>query len=237
MARRFQRAIRTKFSMGENMEGDSELTLVNEISYMENEKPAKQLSNEPPQVKLSLNGEHEKQCCNLIKSVRNLETSLDKKLRELNKRELSLKKANGILSAYCVETKTLELVTKWRVVCQCSMAYMLNAVKLKIDRMGGYQEFKRKEVESKKKRIDYQYDDSLQNQICEVLESPDYFHLPEEDKIEIKARIDEKIEEIESVKQKELLKLELEVEEAENKEFTMQDLATRLKVDHSLVFL
>lgn len=210
-----------------NFEGDSETTLVQENDSFSDILP-----------KLSCRNPEERSTGSvlLLKEIRRLENDLDRQIRDLTKKEFALKRAVKIMQTYDNELKTIELINKWRSTCQCGMSYMLNTILVKIDRMGGYQEYKRKEIEARKRQVEYQYDDGIQQQMEEILESPDFFHLPIEEKEEIRERMDEKVREAEEMKQNELQKFENELRKEDNDEMTLQELAAKLKVDYDMVY-
>lgn len=147
-----------------------------------------------------------------------------------------LRQAIKVLKNYEQETKVLNLIDKWRGISQGGMSYMLNSTMLKILKMGGYEELKRKEIEAEKRKIEYQMDDSLQDEMDNVLESEEFQMLPEEDQEEYKKRMQDKIDEMEICKEKALAKLEEQVNSSANQEMTMQELAQRLKMDYELIF-
>lgn len=211
-------------------EGDSETTLVND-SISNDTK----VNSVTAKLYNSLIDKNE-MTSNLNKELKRMENEIDKEIRGLVKKESKLKRANQILSSYENEIKTKNLIQKWRSICQSGMSYLLNSVQLKIDRMGGYQEYKRKEVDAIKRQIEYKYDDSLQQQMDEILESPDFFHLPEEEKNEIRECMDERIKEVEEIKLKELEKVEKKLQQADIQEMTLQELASKIKVDYDLVY-
>lgn len=147
-----------------------------------------------------------------------------------------LEQAISILKKYDQETNTLHLIDKWRGVSQGGMSYMLNSILVKIDKIGGYEELRRKELEAEKRKIDYQMDDRLQDEMDNVLESEEFLALPDGDQEEYKKSMQEKIEEMEAWKERELSKLDTEMKSSGNQEMTMKELSQRLKVDYNLVF-
>ncbi|GAV55153.1 hypothetical protein ZYGR_0AS04770 [Zygosaccharomyces rouxii] len=147
-----------------------------------------------------------------------------------------IEQATKVLKNYEQELKVMKLIDKWRSISQGGMSYLLNSTMLKINRIGGYEELKRKEMEAEKRKIEYQMDNSLQDEMDNVLESEEFQMLPEEDQEEYKKRMEDKMEEMEVWKERKLSKLEEQVKLSANQEMTMQELAERLKVDYKLVF-
>ncbi|CDO95255.1 unnamed protein product [Kluyveromyces dobzhanskii CBS 2104] len=211
-----------------DFEGDSEITLVHDNDSV--------CVNQRQVIKHSFS-EGQENGRLLLKEIRALENQLDREIRELAKKEVTLTRAVKVLQTYETELGTVELINKWRSVCQCGMSYLMNAILVKIDRMGGYEEFKRKEIEAKKRQVEYQYDDGIQQQMDEILDSPDFFHLPVEEKNEIREMMDEKAKEAEDMKQKQLEKYEKELKENGSNEMTLQELASKLKVDYDMLYL
>ncbi|AET41579.1 Mei5p Ecym_8301 [Eremothecium cymbalariae DBVPG len=168
--------------------------------------------------------------------IKQLESRIDSELREYNKKETLLKRAVKVASTYDQEENTRDLIVKWRGVCQGAMAYILNSTILKINKMGGYKEFKQKEVEKLKKQIEYQADDGIEEQINMVLESEDFLMLPSEEQQEIREQMEEKRLEAEKEKEKALARLEVQFGDNEQDEMTLQELAQRLKVEYNLVY-
>ncbi|CCH61468.1 hypothetical protein TBLA_0E04130 [Henningerozyma blattae CBS 6284] len=162
---------------------------------------------------------------------------LYKEKTELQKEITQLKTGIHILQNYEKELKVKELITKWRDVCQAGMSYMYNSAAIKIDRMGGFEEFRRKELENEKRRLEYQMDDSLQLEVDSILESEEFNNLTIDDQEEYKTQMNEKLEEMEKMKNSKLEALEAEMESSRNQTFTMQELAKRLKVDYKFIFL
>lgn len=147
-----------------------------------------------------------------------------------------LDQAIKILKNYEQELNVMKLIDKWRVICQGGLSYLLNSTMLKILKIGGYEELKRKEIQAEKRKIEYQIDDSLRDEMESVVESEEFQMISEEDQAEYKKRMEDKIEEMEAWKEKALSKLDEQIKLSANQEMTMQELAQRLKVDYKLVF-
>ncbi|AQZ18426.1 MEI5 (YPL121C) [Zygosaccharomyces parabailii] len=175
----------------------------------------------------------ERKLANRLKLLNN---ELKKQVDSYKKTNNQLGQAIKILRKYDQETKILLLIDKWRSISQGGMSYMLNSTLLKIDRMGGYEELRRKELEAEKRKIEYQVDDRLQDEMDNVLESEEFKALPDEDQEEYKARMQNRIDEMTIWKEKELLKLDEKLKSNSEKEMTMRELSQRLKVDYDLVF-
>lgn len=147
-----------------------------------------------------------------------------------------LREAIKILDNYDKEIKTRELIDKWRSITQAAMSYILNMTLCKIDKIGGYEELRKKEAKQKKKQLEYMMDDSMQDEMETILESDEFQQLPVEDQEEYKQMMEDKLKDFEAYKQQEFKKLEEESNLNTNKELDMEELSTRLKVDYSLVF-
>ena len=165
-----------------------------------------------------------------------LYNELTTEIKQYKKEISNITDAIKILNKYEKELKTEELITKWRGVCQKAMSYLFNSILFKIDKMGGYEEFIKKEIEAEKARIEYQLDDSIGEEISDFLESDEFQNMPLDDQEECKMQLEEKREEMEKVKQKSLNRLDEKLEQCQGQEMTMQELANRLKVEYELVF-
>lgn len=162
---------------------------------------------------------------------------------ELSKQKGSYKKhidclqqAIKILKADQKEQRVIELIDKWRGVAQSGMSFMLNSVMIKITKMGGYEELLRKEFEAERRKLDYQINDGLQDEMEQACESEEFQALSEEMQQEYRDQMNEQLKEIQSRKDKEIAKLESKMKESAGKEMTMQELSNRLKVDYKLIF-
>lgn len=172
----------------------------------------------------------------LANELRLLNNELTRQVKSYKRNNNQLDQAVKILKNYEQENKVMNLIEKWRNISQGGMAYMFNSTMLKISKMGGYEELKRKEMEVEKRKIEYQLDNSLQDEMDNVLESEEFQALPEEEQEEFKKRMQNKIDEMEVWKEKALSKLEDQVKLSANQEMTMQELTQRLKMDYQLVF-
>ncbi|AMD19614.1 HCL537Wp [Eremothecium sinecaudum] len=172
----------------------------------------------------------------VVSELKSVEVNLDIQIREYNKKETTLKRANKILSTYEQEVKINELIEKWRRVCQCAMAYLFNSTMLKINKMGGYHVFRKKEIEKMKRQLEYQSNDGIQDQIDELLESDEFLKLCQEEQDGVRERVEEKLHEAEKLKEKEMAKIHAQLEDMNEEEFTMQELAARIKVEYHLVY-
>lgn len=157
-----------------------------------------------------------------------------KKESSINDREL--REAVKILTNYDKEKRTKKLIDKWRCISQAAMSYILNMTLCKIDKIGGYEELRKKELQVQRKRLEYMMDDSMQDEMDNILDSDEFNQLPVDDQEEYKRMMEEKLKDFENHKQKELNKLEEEMTKTSNKEMDMVELTKRLKVSYSLVF-
>ncbi|KAG0657932.1 hypothetical protein C6P45_002304 [Maudiozyma exigua] len=172
----------------------------------------------------------------VLKTQRLLYNELTTQIK-LYKKEIShINDAIKILNKYDKELKTDQLIEKWQSICQKAMSYLFNTTLFKIDKMGGYEEFIKKEIEAEKARIEYQLDDSIGNEISNFLESEEFKNLPLDDQEECKIQLERKRDEVERVKEKSLKILDQRLELCQGQEMTMKELARRLKVEYELVF-
>lgn len=172
----------------------------------------------------------------LVAENRLLCDELNKQIGFYKKDNYQLKQAIKILKYYDEEEKVLLLIEKWRTICQAGMSFIMNSTLIKIARTGGYEELLRKEFEAAKRKLEYQVDDSFQNEMDELLESEEFQRLPEEVQQEYKDKAEEKIREAEVWKEKEFAKLENALKDKQSQEMTMKELSNRLKVEFELVF-
>ncbi|CAL9729950.1 meiosis protein 5 [Monosporozyma unispora] len=187
------------------------------------------------QVSFIQNGINKPEVTNLFQNyLKNPLNSVSREGYSLNDREL--KEALKLLNNFDKEIRTKKLIQKWRNITQGVMSYILNMTLCKIDRIGGYEELRKKELKLQKKRLEYMLDDSMQDEVDNVFESEEFNQLPVDDQEEYKRVMEEKLKDFESHKAKELKKLEDEINSSANKEMDMEELAKRLKVSYPLVF-
>lgn len=156
--------------------------------------------------------------------------------RRLHRESQQLKQAIKILETFENEARVGELIDKWRDVCQKGMSYLYNSTLFKIDRMGGYEELKRRETEQLRRKLEYDMEDGAQDEVDRILESPEFLSLPQSEQRSVQREMESQLEERERMKQKKLQSLEDQITSAQNNEFTMEELALRLKVQYNLIF-
>ncbi|QLQ81491.1 hypothetical protein HG537_0F02520 [Torulaspora globosa] len=190
--------------------------------------------------------------CGARKTVQKKDVSMeDRKLatqtrllfNELSRQKASYKKhidqlnqAIRILESFEKEERILDLISKWRAVSQAGMSYMLNSTLLKIDKMGGYEELLRRECEAQKRKIEYQFSDSLQEDMETVFESDEFQAMSEEMQQEYREQMMEQVKEAQMRKEKEFAALELKMKQSAGQEMSMQELARRMKMEYSMIF-
>lgn len=189
---------------------------------------------------------------NSHKSIQKKDISLeDRKLatqtrllfNELSRQKASYKKHNDqleqaikIMSSFEKEERVIELISKWRGVSQAGMSYMMNSTLLKIDRMGGYEELLRRECEAEKRKIEYQFSDTLEQDMDTVLESEEFQALSKEMQQEYQDQMDWQLNEAQKRKDKEFEALESKMKQNAGQELSMQELSRRMKMDYSMIF-
>lgn len=160
--------------------------------------------------------------------------------RKMLKTEISeLKNGIKILENFQKEREVLELINKWRGVSQCGMSYIHNSTLIKINKMGGYTNFLKTELESEKDKIEYQFE--LEADIESYFESEEFINMCADDQQEVRVQVDEKMFEFERVKEKKIKEIDKKMDEIENcnpdkQIFSMKELAKRLNVEYNLVF-
>ncbi|KAH3902298.1 uncharacterized protein SCODWIG_03318 [Saccharomycodes ludwigii] len=168
------------------------------------------------------------------KNLRPEITKLKLFLNELTKKEQQLKQCLKIIREYKKEEEVTMLTQKWYQVIQCELNYLMNSTLLKFDKMGGYDEFIKREVEFEKQKLEYQFDDSWDDQYKTITESEDFQALSIQEQDDYKEEIENKKLELENLKMKKIEEIESKL--VNRKEFDMKELCKMLNVDHDYVF-
>ncbi|KAG0676330.1 hypothetical protein C6P42_001308 [Pichia californica] len=136
------------------------------------------------------------------------------------------------------DQKLDQLIEKWRDIAEKGSNFLFNEAKLKIERMGGIEEFRKKQKRSKLRKMKFEFDESLLYKIEEYMESDEYKNIEGYEKEEIISR------------KKELEKISEQIENgqiprennqnddssSENDEFTMEELYKQLGLDYKIVY-
>ncbi|QHS76615.1 Mei5p [Saccharomyces paradoxus] len=166
-------------------------------------------------------------------SIQNRE--LTKQLTILRQENNHLQQACKILSENKI-TENRKSIEKWRTICEMELSFILNSTLIKINRMGGYKDFLEKEMEAKKRRLEYQIDSGMEDQIYDIKESEEFKQLSKVEQQEWESQMNEQLKELEKNKIAELEKLNKVLLDCEGKEFGMAELCIRLKLDYNLIF-
>lgn len=175
---------------------------------------------------------------NQLSKMTYVEESMRHMDREILKYKQRLEKLEKIKAkrAKSSEKDELEqLIEKWRKAAQAASNYMMNEAQLKIDRMGGIEEYRKKQNENKLRRMRFKYDNAVLPELEQFMESDQYKHLDKYQKEEFlgKKRKMEKLgEEIESGEYKPTGDNHVE----EDTEFSMKELYRQLHLDYDLVY-
>lgn len=161
---------------------------------------------------------------------------LRRQIREKEKENDQMRDAIRILNKYDKDLQIEELIVKWRCVCQGSLSFLFNETLFKVDKLGGYEEFIRKEVDAEKARLEYQMDNSMEEEFSTLVESDEFQSLPPDDQEEYRARMEEQRHEAEILMEKSLKQLDKKISEASGKEMTLEELTKRLNVSYELVY-
>lgn len=172
----------------------------------------------------------------LKNQTRLLYSELSKQKSSYRRHIDQITQALKILEANQDEIRVLALIEKWRGIAQAGMSYMLNSTLIKITKMGGYEELLRKEFEAERRKLEYQINDGLMDDMEQIIESEEFQALSEDMQQEYKDQMNERMLEIQSKKDKEIAKLEDKMKENAGQELTMQELAKRIKMDFTLIF-
>lgn len=164
----------------------------------------------------------------LMGPVQAYEANLDKQLRMYKLRKDSLVKAAKYVKD---EDKIQHLINYWRTVAQYASNYVFNERSVAIEKMGGFQEWQKRQWEKKNERKREERD-VLWERISEELQATSE---------ESRSSMIEQLAEIGFVVSSDgeiLEDLHIEIEEAPtfSNEFTMRDLYKILRLDYDLVY-
>ncbi|CCK71564.1 Mei5p KNAG_0H01500 [Huiozyma naganishii CBS 8797] len=174
----------------------------------------------------------------LYKEVGKLVAELDRQTAAYSRKTKELQDAIKVMESPEVEAETRALIDKWRAIAQGAVSYLLNSVLGKIDRLGGYEEFRRKELEREKRQLEYRLDNGFEDEMESVLESEEFNGLPEDLKEEYRETLDGKKSEFEQYKTKQFAQLDAQLDQVSksSQQMDMREMCKRLNVDYSLVF-
>lgn len=132
--------------------------------------------------------------------------------------------------------KLNELIEKWRDIAQKGSNYLFNAAKLKISRMGGIEEFRKRQKKSKLKKMKFEFDESLLFRIEEYMETEEFKNLEGYEKEEVLSRKKELEEMSEKLENGQIAFGDEEEEDDDDDEFTIEELYKQLGLDYELVY-
>lgn len=133
--------------------------------------------------------------------------------------------------------KLIELIDKWKNIAEMASNYMFNQASVKVSRMGGMNEFRKRQKKSKLRKMKYEFDEGMLYRLEEYMESEGFRNLDKYDQNELldrKAEMEKMSEKIENGDIP--LSDDDEEEEDGGDEFTMKDLYKQLGLDYELVF-
>ncbi|QPG74925.1 hypothetical protein FOA43_002263 [Brettanomyces nanus] len=136
------------------------------------------------------------------------------------------------------EHKTVDdvdrLVDKWRNTAIAASNYMLNEARLKINKIGGIEEYRRKQQVSKLRKLKFQYDNNMLSEIEDYMKSDVYKVLDKYEKEQVRDR------------KKEIEKISEGIESGDypgsdkqqnnDNEFSMRELYAQLHLDYEIVY-
>lgn len=137
-----------------------------------------------------------------------------------------------------------ELINKWRDIAEKASNYLYNQAKLKIDRMGGMEEFRNRQKKAKMSKMKFEFDQSVLYRIEEYMDTDEYKNLDVYQKKEVLSRKKELEEMSEKIENGELLSdsnenqtghVDTDCVDEEN-EFTMKELYKQMGLDYNLVY-
>ena len=151
------------------------------------------------------------------------EVQLDKQLKYWKMKNDTLAKACSYVNE---ERKVVELITKWKNICQMASNYLYNDFSIKIERIGGYKKFQIREWEKLKESKSYGVEE-MENNFEIYVESDEFKMLSGLEQQEV---IDNFNDFLKTHKPP-----DKDVPEFTD-EFTMRDLYKLLHLDYSLVY-
>lgn len=159
---------------------------------------------------------------------RTAEYLVGRELRDMLVRRDTLVKAVKYIKSQ-ESANICSMTEKWRSAAQQASAYLLNDLKIKVDRMGGKSQWKK--AAHRTSRNQYQVDDATERmeKLQEFMDSLEFENMGKYEQRDLKLRL----EELEQACEKESSEVESDNEEGE---FTMQEFFQFLKIDHSIVF-
>lgn len=157
--------------------------------------------------------------------------------REIQRYEQSIEKLKSIEKERSKDAKGDDLdglIAKWRDAAKAASNYVLNDAKLKIDRMGGIEEYRKKQQGSRLRQLRFQYDTTALSELDDFMRSPKYKSLGKVEKEEVEDR------------KRAIEKMGEKIEHGElpggnsggdlEKEFSMRELYGQLNLDYNLVY-
>lgn len=131
---------------------------------------------------------------------------------------------------YRTSSKMDSLIEKWRENGRMAASHLFNDAKIKVERMGGMEEFQLRQKREKKRQRQFEFDESKIYELEEFMESEEYEALDKYDKKDVQ---DQKC-------QLEEMRCALELSESEEElgpsEFTMKTLFDQMKMNMDLFF-
>lgn len=135
------------------------------------------------------------------------------------------------------ESEKLEkLINKWKDIADKGSSFLYNEAKLKISRMGGMEEFRKRQKKSKLRKMKFEFDESLLYRIEEYMQTGEFKNLEKYEQGEIIAKKKELEKLSEKIESGEILEDENNKENEESEEFTMVELYKQLGLDYNLVY-
>lgn len=126
-----------------------------------------------------------------------------------------------------------EKIEQWQEVAKKASNYLLNEARNKITRMGGIDEYRRRQRESKLRKLKFQYDSTMLDRINDYMETSEYKSLDKYEKQQVKDRK----QQIEAMGEK-IAGGEFETEDDQDvdSEFSLKELYAQLQLDYDMIY-
>lgn len=133
--------------------------------------------------------------------------------------------------------KLTMLIDKWKKNAEMASNYIYNQASMKVSRMGGMNEFRKRQKKSKLRRMKFEFDESMLYRLEEYMETEEFRSLDKYDQNELRSKKIEMEKMSEKIENGEILISDDDPENEEGSdEFTMKDLYKQLGLDYELVY-
>jgi len=227
---------KAKYGGLENLTASTPIVLRTKDGPMQSPLAVRSFSSPAADIRMSDKIPIQVQLNQLSKStfVEENERQLEREIKRYEQSIAKLKKIEAKREDESPKDGLNELIDKWRKAAKAASNYVLNDAKLKIDLMGGIEEYRKKQRDSRLRKLRFEYDTSALGELDDFMRSPKYKSLGKAEKEEVEERkraIERMGEKIEHG--------EMPGEGSGNglsKEFSMEELYGQLNLDYDLVY-